>query len=680
MSSEQRTSRKSAGERVALGTVDLLSVLRSTFGYDRFRPGQREVVDYLLAGKSSAAVFPTGGGKSLCYQLPALLLPGVTIVVSPLIALMKDQIDVLSRRAIPAARLDSTLDFAQTESVYDRLRKGALRLLYVAPERFKNERFRAALEHVSVSLLAIDEAHCISEWGHSFRPDYLRIAQFAVACRADRRLALTATATPDVLQDICVRLGVDPECTVRAPFYRPNLTLIATPVTENERSGRLVERLRDRPRGPTIVYVTRQRTAEAVAEDLTQAGFKARAYHAGLEDNERSNVQDWFMESQDAIVVGTIAFGMGIDKPNIRYVYHYNLAKSMENYAQEIGRGGRDSNPSICEAFVCAADLDTLESFVFANTPAPEAVYELMDYLFAKRARPDACQTDDDRVDIAPWELSVEFDMQPLTIDTILTYLELDGYLTGVGSYYAQFAFMPLVHSAQILANFTGERRQFVEGLLRCSEKALKWFRIDTVNAARRLNADRSRIVRAMEYLADNRWLTLKPTGVRLQYVIREQPATHADLATEYNQRFADREALDLERLRKLFDLLRLSACRVSGLGTYFGEPLEHACGHCDVCRPDLRATAASGSVWEPEGGPVQRSEPGINDRHWQSLLRVRAQHPRTLGPPRAFARWACGISSPRLRHKRLQKHELFGCLQHVPFEKVLARVAGASH
>ena len=315
-------------------------LLSQRFGFSALLPGQREVMEHLLHGHSAAAVFPTGGGKSLCYQLPALVLDGVTLVVSPLIALMKDQIDQLTRRGIAASRLDSSLSADDYRNVMEGVRGGEVKLLYVAPERFNNERFRAAIAHSRIALLAIDEAHCISEWGHNFRPDYLKLAEFARQCRAERVLALTATATPQVLDDICRAFSIQDEHAVRTRFYRGNLALHVTPAGSGTRDALLLERLRSREPGPTIVYVTLQKTAETVAAQLAQAGISARAYHAGLKSETRVEVQDWFMSSDDSVVVATIAFGMGVDKSNIRYVYHYNLPKSLENYSQEIGRAG----------------------------------------------------------------------------------------------------------------------------------------------------------------------------------------------------------------------------------------------------------------------------------------------------------------------------------------------------
>ena len=289
----------------------LRTMLADRFGFSEFKPGQAEVIGHLLAGRSAAAVFPTGGGKSLCYQLPALMLPGLTLVVSPLIALMKDQIDALTARGIAARRLDSTLSLEEYRTVMDEVRTGRLRLLYVAPERFVNERFCQAIQQVRISLFAVDEAHCISEWGHNFRPDYLRLAQFAKLCRAERVLALTATATPQVMSDICRFFDIDPACGIRTGFYRSNLTMLATPITSERRDAAFFEAMRKREPGPTIVYVTLQRTAEQLAERLHAAGFPAKPYHAGMEDGDRAEIQNWFIASDRGIVVATIAFGMG---------------------------------------------------------------------------------------------------------------------------------------------------------------------------------------------------------------------------------------------------------------------------------------------------------------------------------------------------------------------------------
>src|SRR5665647_1566098 len=364
-------------------TASTLHVLAERFGSASFRPGQQPVVESLLAGRSARAVSPTGAGKSLCYQLPALLLDGVTVVVSPLIALMKDQIDFLTSRGIDAARLDSSLGPDEIRGVSERLRAGSLKLLYVAPERFNNERFLAQLGDTKIALFAVDEAHCISEWGHNFRPDYLKLAVRAQELGAERVLALTATATPAVVADIRAGFGIEEDDAVVTGFYRPNLTLLTTPARAAERDQVLIDRLRERAPGSTIVYVTLQRTALRVASLLAAAGLPARAYHAGMTAEARVDVQEWWSGSDRNVVVATIAFGMGIDKADVRYVYHLNLPKGLESYSQEIGRAGRDGATSICELFACADDVPTLENFAYGDTPTRDALAGLLDEVFA---------------------------------------------------------------------------------------------------------------------------------------------------------------------------------------------------------------------------------------------------------------------------------------------------------
>jgi ATP-dependent DNA helicase RecQ len=626
-------------------------LLRDRFGFDRFRPGQEEVVSHLLAGRSAAAVFATGSGKSLCYQLPALLLPGLTVVVSPLLALMKEQIDRLQTLQIAAARLDSTLTLEETASVMTLLRAGELRLLYVAPERFNNERFREALGRVRVSLFAVDEAHCISEWGHNFRPDYLKLAHFSNLCRAERRLALTATATPQVLVDVCHGFAIEPACAVRTGFYRPNLTVLTTPVRAAERDALLEERLRTRPPGPTIVYVTLQRTAEEVAGRLAQAGFPARAYHAGMEDAERVAVQEWFAPSERAVVVATIAFGMGIDKANIRAVYHYNLPKSLENFSQEIGRAGRDGLPSTCEMFACPDDLNQLENFAYGDTPGFEAVRGVVREVFSLS----------DEFDVSLHDLANEHDVKPLVAGTLLTYLELDGYLEAGTPFYGRYEFKPLATSAEILRRFEGERRDFLAKVLRQSVKAKVWFHIDLERAAAATGSPRDRVVRALDYLAEQGLLEVKAGEVRNRFRRLKSPPDVDALARELHRRALDREAREIARLNQVVELVGHDGCQVSRLGEHFGEPLPQPCGHCSWC---LRGGKAA---------PLpERPKVAIDPALWPRALELRQQFPDALAEPRSLVRFLCGLSSPRLRGKKLRESPLCGALAHVPFAEVI--------
>jgi len=632
------------------------TALRQHFGFDRFRPGQREVIDHLLAGHSAAAVFPTGAGKSLCYQLPALLLPGVTLVVSPLIALMKDQVDALTARGIAARQLDSTLSAESYREVMAQVRHGELRLLYVAPERFNNERFREAIRTLPISLFAVDEAHCISEWGHNFRPDYLKLAGFARQFGAERVLALTATATALVLDDICSGFAIEPAHAVRTGFYRSNLFLLTTPVTHGERDPLLLKQLHERPRGPAIVYVTLQKTAEALAERLQAADLPARPYHAGMKDDARKEIQDWFMASFEAIVVATIAFGMGIDKADIRYVYHYNLPKSLENYSQEIGRAGRDGQPSICQAFICPDDLNVLENFVYGDTPTQAAVQGLLESLL----------TGESRLELNLYDLSFRHDIRPLVLRTLLTYLELDGYLRGGTPFYADYQFKPLMESGQILDRFQGERRQFLAGLFRQAERARTWFHIDPASAAGNLHTDRERVVRALDWLGEQQMLEVKVAGIRHRYERLKTPADIAALADSLHQRMLKREQAEVHRLQQVLELAGADSCQTAMLAAHFAEILPDPCGHCSWCQGGKQATPRR----------IEASLPEDLESRVQDLLQQQGTDP-VLQDARSLARFLCGITSPRISRAKLVGHPLFGIAERTPFKQVLARVEG---
>jgi ATP-dependent DNA helicase RecQ len=637
-------------------------LLAERFGLAGFRPGQAEVIEALLAGRSALAVFPTGSGKSLCYQLPALLLDGVTVVVSPLIALMKDQIDALAELGVPAARIDSSLSFAEVRDVSERLRRRELRLLYVAPERFNNERFVAQLAGVEIALFAVDEAHCISEWGHNFRPDYLKLAQRARELGAARVLALTATATPAVVDDICAGFGIARADAIATGAYRPNLTLLMTPVAAGERDDLLVERMRSRPPGSTIVYVTLQRTALRIAELLAAQGLPARPYHAGMKDEDRTAVQEWWAGSGDGIVVATIAFGMGIDKADVRYVYHYNLPKGLESYAQEIGRAGRDGEPSVCELLACPDDVPVLENFAYGDTPSREALAALLDELLA--AAPG------DELVVAEYDVSTRFDVRPLVLKTLLTYLELEGLLRQGTPFYAGYRLRPLGDGDldDLFDRFDPARSAFLRRVMAAGKQGRVWVTLAPDEVAAALGEERARVVAALGYLEDQGLVELQPAEPRQRYAVLAEPTDRAALLDAMAARFERRERAEIERIQRVLALVTAHDCQVRELVAYFGEQRAEACGHCSHC--------LSGAVELPPATPTPAPESVVGASVFADL---QAEHPDELGQPRQLARFLCGLSSPATTRAKLSRNEHYGALAAHHFAAVLLAVSPAN-
>ena len=340
----------------------MLDLLKRYYGYDHFRPLQEEIISNVLTGNDSLVIMPTGGGKSLCYQLPALRLDGITLVVSPLIALMKDQVDGLKANGIKAEFINSTLPYEDMVRIRGEALRGEIKILYVSPERLAIEGFQSLLNSLSVSLVAVDEAHCISEWGHDFRPDYRSLGALRRSMPDVPFIALTATATHRVRDDIVTQLGLQNPQRFVASFNRANLSYEVRP--KRNSFGHLVELLESRRTQSAIIYCFSRKETEELSVDLQGIGLKARPYHAGMDANARRRTQEEFIAGEFPIVVATIAFGMGIDKPDVRLVVHYSLPKSLENYYQETGRAGRDGLPSDCVLFYSYGDKSKQEFFI----------------------------------------------------------------------------------------------------------------------------------------------------------------------------------------------------------------------------------------------------------------------------------------------------------------------------
>lgn len=361
-------------------TADVQQALKTYFGFDELRPGQDEVVQAIMAGRDAMGIMPTGGGKSLCYQLPALCRPGLTVVVSPLIALMKDQVDALQARGIPAAAINSSLGAEEYRQVMQALRYGELKIVYVAPERFAQDGFMTLLRGLQISLLAVDEAHCLSQWGHDFRPDYLRLGRVREALGYPQTVALTATATAHVREDILATLQLKEPAVVISGFARDNLDFAIMHCESRKAKFERIQQVVSRWK-TGIIYCSTRKNVMLVFEELSSRHVNVVAYHAGMTDEEREFSQNAFVSGRADVVVATNAFGMGIDRPDVRFVVHFEIPGSVEAFYQEAGRAGRDGNPAACELLFNHADLKTQEFFFEGSNPPINLIRALYNFL-----------------------------------------------------------------------------------------------------------------------------------------------------------------------------------------------------------------------------------------------------------------------------------------------------------
>ncbi|QKJ33760.1 ATP-dependent DNA helicase RecQ [Pseudomonas sp. MPDS] len=639
------------------------STLEQVFGYPQFRPGQEAAVSAVLAGRSAAAIFPTGSGKSLCYQLPALLLPHLTLVVSPLLALMQDQLAFLHRHGIAAASIDSVQRRDEASEVMARARSGELKILMISVERLKNERFRNFLQQVPISLLVVDEAHCISEWGHNFRPDYLKLPDYQRQFDIPQVLLLTATATPKVIADMQAKFAIAPDDVVTTGFYRPNLNLLVEPVRGADKRRRLVQWLGERAGQPSIVYVTLQRTAEQIAEHLSQHGIEAQAYHAGLPHEQREAIQRRFMGGQCNCIVATIAFGMGIDKSDIRNVAHFDLPKSIENYSQEIGRAGRDGLPSDCLVLANRDSLNVLENFVYGDTPELAGIRCVLDELKAAAA--------DGQWEFLLGPLADKSNIRQLPLKTLLVQLELRRLIAPRYAYFAEYRFKFLIEPQALLEHFEGERQAFVSAIIQTSSRARTWATVDFDGMYQLYHAERNRVVKALDYFQEKGWIELESKQMTEVYNVLEAGFDVQALSAELHDYFTRHERGEIARIHAMLELFATDHCLGYRLAQYFGdESAPQRCGHCSVCHGHVARL--------PEPPPL----PVLVDRDFNALcgdfINRHEQHTGSAPSAERVTRFLCGISVPLFTKLKARTIPGYAQLEDYPYAEVRRWVQAA--
>ncbi|ORY61587.1 ATP-dependent DNA helicase recQ [Pseudomassariella vexata] len=668
-SGEEANSSKRVKIEHAINDANLAAIarkiLRDRFGLDAFRHEQEKAIQSILRGQNTLVIFPTGAGKSLCYQIPALAFehidednlimrpegPGITLVVSPLIALMKDQTDALKRRGIPAECSDSTKTYEQQQQISGDIRAGRLRLLYCSPEKLNNEGFVESMKYVpgGVRLLAIDEAHCISEWGHSFRPDYLMVARFAEEIKAEKVICLTATATPRVADDVCKAFKVDESNVFRTSPYRPNLLLEAQATkTKQDKYPLLFKFLEENP-GSTLVYVTLQKQAEALAQDLKEQGFDATHFHAGMKVAEKMAIQDRFMSSKVRIVVATIAFGMGIDKSDIRNIVHWDLSSTVEEYSQQIGRAGRDGLPSHCMLYMCHEDFYIRENFARGDLPSRQSLRGLLRDIFRRKVISAA---EGNILKLSHYGLSDTYDIRAAPLTIILATLELRyGLMRAIAPEYSKYEFEDMGGYSTVARR---DRSREAQAIFKHANKINKWYRVDVIAMLAETGLLRADVIRLLHKWNDTGIILLKTAGVEHRYrILRPLPRTDAQIERIVESLHADMEAREedaLARTQHVAHLITASKCYSLALAEHFGMGLpdgKRACGHCTYC-------LTKQPVVLPPNPPVAVDLAGI-----KNVL----QSCRVRDDPRFLARVAFGIKSPRIIQLKLDKYPVFGSL-----------------
>lgn len=561
---------------------EALKILKQYWGYDRFRPLQEEIINGVLDNKDTLALLPTGGGKSLCYQVPALIKDGVCLVISPLIALMQDQVNRLKHLDVPAACIHSGMHFSDVKRLLDNTIHGAYKLLYISPERLQTDLFREYMTEFDVSMIAVDEAHCISQWGHDFRPNYLKIANAREVYPSAPVLALTATATTDVQEDITKQLLLKNASVFQQSFARKNI-FYSINYSENK-NGDTVSNVHNHC---SIVYTRSRKLTESIGTILDQNGIPNTVYHAGLNKEKREEAQEQWMNGTSPVMVATTAFGMGIDKPDVRMVLHYDAPEHLEAYYQEAGRAGRDGKPSDALALYNSADIKRLHESIALQYP-PEAYLRQIYQGVAEYLQIPIGTEPDKYYPFDLFDFSRKFSFHPNEAIHALKLLEQEGLWTLSESVYspATIQFTADRHTLDDLGQMYPDLAYITIGLLRMYNTIFHFPTSVRESAiAKQLKMSKEQIILALEQLNSMEILEYNKPGEGPQMFFHHYRVDSRHLIIDLNRIHILRKRHEARTEAMISFLENKTACRERILLTYFGEVANNDCGHCDNCR-----------------------------------------------------------------------------------------------
>lgn len=630
--------------------------LQTHFGLQEFRPAQLEIIEHIIAGNNTLATLPTGSGKSLTFQLPSFLLreKGTTVVISPLLSLIRDQVQKLKQQEISACQIDSTLTSEERQYNLNELRDGRVQLLYTSPETLANPELLDILKQIPISLIAVDEAHCYSEWGHSFRPSYLSLPHLARAIKPHAVLALTATATRKVASDIRKAFRIKTAQHIASSPKRENLSYTVIPSTSEQRLDTLANTLAQHDHLPAIVYAMQQKQCEEIAHHISTTGLKVKSYHAGMSANSRKQIQDDFLADKTQVIVATIAFGMGVDKSNIRSIIHYHLPKSPEGWMQESGRAGRDGKAAHTYLLACGDDIIPLTNFIRARELEETAIQRLISK-FTSQGKTAAIQ---------PYQTRVGLGMLTTTLDVLLAKLELLKITKYTHTTWRYIQMNVLYGRTLQLTDYPKKHRIAIQSIIDSED------RYDLHNAPEDFAITSEKLYETLLEIKISGECYMRFSGWQKHYKMLKILDTDQvkDLAYELNAYHQNQLEHDELRLNEVIRMSTTKACIPVQFEKWFSVAKAElaACDNCSSCNGDIRPRKLATSFKKKRG-----STDSLTDEQLENIKEFLTKKKKYLHSPAQLTCVLCGIGTPYVRHYYLHRHPIFASFQHINYDDI---------